>query len=483
MSRTDVGHPCPAGPSARPARYARRRDVIAFHIYRTSHSPLRATTFTGWSNCSGVCHSENMKLYHRSTTEPADQVLRPLMVFLWAAIAVAVVVGLTAFLIRLSNGADPQRLTGLLDIVRISLSVGAGTGGLFALWLATRRQRSAEQTLALQREVSQTTVTDSTERRITEQYNKAIEQLGNSKAAVRLGAIYSLERLAQEHAGHRQTVVDVFCSYLRLPYEPLVDYKKQAKSATKLSPETAESLAEQEVRYTIQHMFWEHLGDPEKRKIPKEWDKPGRMEKHWPDIDLDLSRTTLIDPILRQLTVRTLKCENSVIHGYADFTDLRTTGPANFYATRFHDRALFKGAVLPAGTIMACCTFEAGVDLSGMIAPTHLTLAECHFLGEVDLTNQSSGGFMVKDCQFDGDLVLRDGTCAVVVIFESDFQGTFVTDGLKTTAGIIKGCSFQTLPARHSKIVHVDGPGNIDDWQRSIEAHFNIEYRGSVLPD
>ena len=59
--------------------------------------------------------------------------------FLWAAVAVTV--RLTAFLLLLSDNADP--IAWLLDIVRIGLSVGAGTGGLFALWLEARRQRLA----------------------------------------------------------------------------------------------------------------------------------------------------------------------------------------------------------------------------------------------------------------------------------------------------------------------------------------------------
>jgi hypothetical protein len=387
------------------------------------------------------------------------------VVFIWAAVAIAITVGLTAFLVYLSDDADPQRLAGLLDIVRIGLSVGAGTGGLFALWLATRRQRSTEQTLAMQREMSQTTTVDSTERRITEQYNKAIEQLGHEKAAVRLGAVYSLERLAQEHTGHRQTVVDVFCSYLRLPYKPPADRGHRAKSGAGQSAETAEALAELEVRYTIQNMFWEHLGDPEKREVG---------EKRWPDIDLDLSRTTLVDPILRQLVVRTLKCEDLVVHGIADFGSLRVTGIAGFHDARFHDRALFTGSVFDGGIVLTGCSFRAGVDFSGAPFPKLINLHSCHFLGDVDLGDHTSQGFMMDECRFDQDLVLG-GEANSLVVFDSEFQGAFATGSLEVTTGLVADCSFRTPPARHPKIVLVDDMRASDGLARSIAAHFGVE--------
>ncbi|NGY62762.1 hypothetical protein G7043_27975 [Lentzea sp. NEAU-D13] len=209
--------------------------------------------------------------------------------------------------------------------VALSMTVGVGTGGLFALWLATRRQRSAEQTLVLQREVSTTTVVDSAERRITEQCSKAIEQLGHEKAAVRLGAIYSLERLAQEHVGHRQTVVDVFCSYLRLPFEP-------PEPDLPAGPDNAKIRAELEVRRTIQAMFWEHLGDPDQRAVEP---------KRWADMDLNLSRTTLVNPMLRSLAVRSLNWENGVVHGNADLSRLRVTDFAQVGRVLFHGEVSF----------------------------------------------------------------------------------------------------------------------------------------------
>jgi hypothetical protein len=58
---------------------------------------------------------------------------------------------------------------------------------------------------------------DATERRITELYTKAADQLGSDQAPVRLAGLYALERLAHSTVEHRQTIVDVICAYLRMP--------------------------------------------------------------------------------------------------------------------------------------------------------------------------------------------------------------------------------------------------------------------------
>ena len=107
-----------------------------------------------------------------------------------------------------------------LDAIRTAGALMAGAGGAIALLLAARRQRSTELTLEHQREVAAATERDAAEQRITELYTRAVDQLVNEKAPVRLGSLHALERLAQDNPAQRQTIVDVLCAYLRMPYTP-----------------------------------------------------------------------------------------------------------------------------------------------------------------------------------------------------------------------------------------------------------------------
>ncbi len=58
------------------------------------------------------------------------------------------------------------------------------------------------------------------EGQITDRYTKAVDQLGNSKLAVRLGGIYALQRIARDSAGDRLTISEVLCHYARTTERP-----------------------------------------------------------------------------------------------------------------------------------------------------------------------------------------------------------------------------------------------------------------------
>ena len=91
--------------------------------------------------------------------------------------------------------------------VSTALTAAAGTGGAAALLLAFRRQRHTEHASLetrhaavadrAQREAQARDATeDARERRVTELYGRALDQLGSERAPVRLGGLYALERLA-----------------------------------------------------------------------------------------------------------------------------------------------------------------------------------------------------------------------------------------------------------------------------------------------
>jgi hypothetical protein len=73
--------------------------------------------------------------------------------------------------------------------------------GIVAAWIALARHRA--QTKA------------DIQRRITESYSKATEQLGSDKIAVRLGGIYTLERVSRESPYDYWTVMETITAFVR----------------------------------------------------------------------------------------------------------------------------------------------------------------------------------------------------------------------------------------------------------------------------
>ena len=125
-----------------------------------------------------------------------NRVVRPLpswMLLAGLAVAAGVTWGAVQWLQHgvPTGGGNQVERSQLIDSIRTGLTIGAGVTGAFALLLAFRRQQLAERT-------QQATEYDAGEKRVTELYVKAVDQLGSAKAPVRLGGLYALERLARD---------------------------------------------------------------------------------------------------------------------------------------------------------------------------------------------------------------------------------------------------------------------------------------------
>jgi len=179
-----------------------------------------------------------------------------------------------------SQGAQIQ-----LDAIRTAGTLVIGTGGAVALLLTARRQRYTELALVH-------TDRDATERRITELYTKAADQLGSDKAPVRLAGLYALERLAQNTPDQRQTIVDVICAYLRMPYTP-PDKQPPAEDAPAEAHTRYENRRqEQQVRLAAQNILSRNLRIDDQR--PRRWWHRTPVP-NWSGIHLDLSGALLVN--------------------------------------------------------------------------------------------------------------------------------------------------------------------------------------------
>ena len=257
-----------------------------------------------------------------------DRALATRTIVVWGTGLVLVAAAAATLLLALLGGGTPAD-SARLDALRTAASIVVGTGGAAALLLAARRQRWAELDLEQKEH-------DATERRVTEMYSRAADQLGSDKAPVRLAGLYALERLAQSHQEQRQTIVNVVCAYLRMPFKP------SARG-------TAEEL---QVRKTAQRILMLHL-------------RPANEGSYWPDIDLDVSGATLVEPAWTYCTIRSLRCDDVTFVGSATFRGTRFGTKADFDGARFKGPAEFRGVVFGAAN-----DSFAGVSFEG---PTHFS--------------------------------------------------------------------------------------------------------------
>jgi hypothetical protein len=292
--------------------------------------------------------------------------LRPLhwrWVLLSAVAVVIVGAGVGWLLWRQADGlaaADLARARA--DAMRTGLTAAGGTGAALALLLAVRRQRSTEVALDLtdidlaqKKQVAADAAHDATERRITDLYTKAAEQLGSDKAAVRLAGVFALERLAQAAPELRQTVVDLLCAYIRM----LPSASKESRSNTTngsrsrlnskvaghrqtlgspTDTRTASTHAgEINVRTAVRDVLLRHLRYLEKnnRGLRLEEKYSQTNGEHWGEIRLDLSNITLTDWDFTACRISAGTFAYTTFAGCCDFTLADFTGDVDFTGSTF----------------------------------------------------------------------------------------------------------------------------------------------------
>jgi hypothetical protein len=273
--------------------------------------------------------------------------------------------------LKLQNDARTTLLQGFGALL---LLTGAGIGAAVTL----RQIRVSQGQLQVTREQMEHTLkatrqqlTLTEQGQITDRYTRAVEQLGHEKAPVRLGALYSLEHLAQDNPDYRQTVVDVVCAYLRMPFTPPGRAELNSEPLNELAPVNSPDGApypatgrdptqeELQVRQTAQHLLANHL-----RPL-------SRQQAFWPGISLDLTGATLVDFNFAQVSVKRARFVRATFEGDAWFGETTFHDDAWFGETTFQGRVQFTKAAFEGYAGFGGATFQgdAGFEKANFQGP------------------------------------------------------------------------------------------------------------------
>ncbi|MEU5905475.1 pentapeptide repeat-containing protein [Micromonospora sp. NPDC047467] len=224
-----------------------------------------------------------------------------------------------------------------LDAFKLVLTGIAGYGAAVTVWLALRRQHHFEHhswnqhVLELRKQAADDLNNQS--RRALDLYSAAAEQLGSEHAAVRLAGVYTFERLASEEAAYRQTVVDVFCAYLRMG---------------RIYDHDTERQAELEVRSSVQSLLLRHLRPP---------DSP----LNWANVRVNLSGAILRDFDASGTYFTVANFKGAQFLGETTFDRAAFVGKAGFGGCKFSGRTSFRRAQFDGGADFDSAEFE-GVE-------------------------------------------------------------------------------------------------------------------------
>ena len=142
--------------------------------------------------------------------------------------------------------------------------------------------------------------------RFAELFGRAVDRLGDPRPPMRIGALRTLELLADDHPTHRQAIVDVICGYLRMP-----------------------ALDDGPTRQIATGILAGHLR--------RDDNEPGRF---WSGVSLDLTGATLVDLDLANCRIDgDLRLDHVIFLGAAKLRGITVGGAVGLRGAAFHEHA------------------------------------------------------------------------------------------------------------------------------------------------
>ena len=235
-----------------------------------------------------------------------------------------------------------------------------------------------------------------------ERYTKAVEQLGNASAPVRLGGVYTLVSLVDEwlreenieyneRIAEGQVIINILCAYIRSPFALVSRYDELIQDAP-----TAEGL----YKNREQEFYIDKAGLESEKKVRLSIIKEIRHRLQgskenapgaWSDFEYDFSGSTFFYPIdfTRSYYAKPVNFSGSAYWDEADFSystymdevyfsESSYQGRAGFNGSIYQGEAVFRGSTYRGSAGFARSTYRGGAYFTGSTY-----LSEAVFRGSV----------------------------------------------------------------------------------------------------
>lgn len=326
--------------------------------------------------------------------------------FFWVIVSLGVLGGLAALMvpncidwqISSNNSAEPKadeiRQKSISDLRLHILYI---TGGIIAIltllqnsWKNQIDRRKIEDDIQKNKKDHNRQV--HAERR--SRYTKAVEQLANEKAAVRLGGIYTLVGLvdewiaddtleSEEQQKEGQVIINNLCAYIRSPF-PLAKNRdtlipsNEVNYGIAFEEDSVRLREEQETRLSIFTEISNHLTVPEKNSENK--------ENTWNKFSYNYRESLIFYP-LGNLKFANPDFSGSEFYGEAVFHNSEFIGESNFTHARFKRSAVFTisrhncitkfdNAIFHGDTYFIGAEFFSGVSFKNSVYGSRIIFSE-----------------------------------------------------------------------------------------------------------
>ena len=207
-----------------------------------------------------------------------------------------------------------------------------------------------------------------------ERYTKAVEQLGDEKAPIRMGGVYTLVGLVDEwledesidkyedRLKEGQVIINNLCAYIRSPFTLASHYNELSNPTPKgiykdkkekFYADKATLDSETDVRLGIIKEIHDRIQGPDKNT-------PGA----WSDFEYDFSGSTFFYPIdlTNSYYAKPINFSGSTYTSWADFSGSTYKGEAYFRNSTYQSKAIFNGSTYKGRTVFIGSIFYSDVS-------------------------------------------------------------------------------------------------------------------------
>ena len=300
-----------------------------------------------------------------------------------------------------------------------------------------RAKANADFKAALKNQEHQAEVLKERKAERRERYTKAVEQLGNEKAPVRMGGVYTLIGLVDEWLEEKnleyserlkegQVIINNLCAYIRSPFTLASYYDELSEDAPssegfykdnqqKFYTDKAALKSEADIRLSIIKEIHSRLQSPDKNT-------PGP----WSDFEYDFSGSTFFYPIdlTKSYYTKPVNFSGSTYQDEVRFDGSVYKDEADFGSSIYKSWATFDGSTYTGWVGFNCSTYQSWADFSDSTYQDGATFMSSTYQSWADFRNsayQGRAGF--TDSTYQSEVYFNDSTYQWAHFSGSTYRG------------------------------------------------------------
>ena len=238
-----------------------------------------------------------------------------------------------------------------------------------------------------------------------ERYTKAVEQLGDEKAPIRMGGVYTLVGLVDEWLEEKslsdderfkegQVIINNLCAYIRSPFTLASHYDELSQD----SPTPEGIYKDKKEEFYIDKAILDSEADVRLSIIKEIHDRIQGPDKNtpgaWSDFEYDFSGSTFFYPIdlTNSYYAKPINFSDSIYQSRAYFSGSTYRDEADFGGSTYRGKADFGGSAYQSRADFSGSTYQGKADFSDSIYQSRAYFSDSTYWDEADFGGSTYRG-------------------------------------------------------------------------------------------